>query len=279
MPAETEISSVADQEVFIEQVQVVMADVTSMTTEELKLDMAVFDPAQPQLRSKLLKRLGFPETATIEKYTEGDHGSFNDGVWLLSDTNSHGLVLKLVPHQRARPSRATDSEKYVNLQRQRPNIVTENSLSFPLKIFQLKGPSGTKPKDLLVMREAPGFQITHHLYYKFHGGSSSALLDIFKELGIFMCTMHRVYKGMQHGDCQPSNVFYDETTGYFTLIDVADFGFGPYMADGGEDDVEHFIVGLKSLSEWYGENLIADCERQFRTGYMEEKQRCGYKRN
>merc|ERR1712072_1131156 len=98
-----------------------------------------------------------------------------------------------------------------------------------------------------------------------------ALLKIFKAFGGHMSTIHRVYRGMQHGDCQPSNVFYDELTGIFTLIDVADFGYGPYMAVGGENDVEHFVDGLKSLTQWYGEELIADCEREFRAGYEEKR--------
>jgi len=59
----------------------------------------------------------------------------------------------------------------------------------------------------------------------------------------------------------------------FTLIDMADFGYGPYMADGGEDDVKHFIDGLSQLSTFYGEDVIAHCEKFFRQGYDTETKR------
>jgi hypothetical protein len=206
---------------------------------------------------------------------DGDQGSFNDGIWVVSDTHSQGVVLKLVPHERKHPAQPTDAERYQALQNLCPKIAMEFAFSFPVKIFHLKDACSTICKDLIVMRKAPGFQITHHLFHKFHGESIPALLNIFETFGCFMSTIHRVYRGMQHGDCQPSNVFYDERTGLFTLIDVADLGYGPYFAEGGENDVEHFIDGLKTLSQWYGEDVISECERHFRAGYSKEAERHG----
>lgn len=261
--------------VEVKTAEVAKVDLASMTmvVEELKVSTDAFDPCEPGMKLQLVERLGFSETAVVEKLG-GDQGAFNLGVWAMYHTNSLGVILKLVPHQ-ARAFRASDAEKYIKLQAQRPLIPTELSLAFPLKVLQLKGPTGTISHDLIVMRRAPGFQLTYHLCHKFHGGAVPALLDIFEEFGTFLCTIHRVYKGMQHGDCQPSNVFYDESSGFFTLIDVADMGFGPYFADGGEDDVEHFITGLKSLTQWYSETVIDDCEKQFRKGYLEEKRKNG----
>lgn len=252
-----------------EELRIAMANVTSMVTERIDLEEDVFDPSHPSLRSQLLERLGFAETAVIRKL-EGDQGAFNEGVWMMSDTNAMGVVLKLVPHQRVHPWKATDAEKYSNVQKWCPNIVKEYAFSFPLKILELQSSDGMC-KDLVVMRRAQGVQLTHHMFHKFHSGSLSTLSNIFKEFGVFLSTIHRVYKGAQHGDCQPSNIFYDESSGMFTLIDVADFGFGPYMAEGGENDVEHFVDGLKSLAQWYGDDVIADCERHLRAGYDEEK--------
>jgi hypothetical protein len=249
-----------------------MADTTWMTVEELRMDGDIFDPCRPQLRSLLLERLQVPQSSVIEALQDNP-GSFNDGVWIVVDSNSTGLVLKLVPHIRQHHARATDTEKFINLQKQCPHIVTEFSLSFPLKIFQLRGPRGNRCKDLIVMRRATGLQLTQHMYHKINGGQPPQLLQIFSELGTFLHTLHRAYQAMQHGDCQPSNVFYDELTGIFTLIDVADLGYGPYVAEGGENDVEHFIDGLKTLSRWYGEKIVADCERRFRAAYLEAKSR------
>jgi hypothetical protein len=257
--------------VVIEQ-QVALADVTTMTVEELQMDQESFDPLYPPMRSVLLDRLGLPQTMTIESLLDNP-GSFNDGVWMVFDGFTTGLVLKLVPHSRSHPSRATDAEKFINLQRRCPKLVTEFSLAFPLRIFQLKSPRGTRCKDLIVMRRAHGLQLTQHLYHKFHSDQHPQLLEIFQELGTFLAVLHRVYKGMQHGDCQPSNVFYDELSGNFTLIDVADFGYGPYVAEGGENDVEHFGDGLKTLTQWYGDNFIEDLIRNFKAAYLEEKNR------
>lgn len=252
-----------------EELCVAMSSITSMVTERIDLEGDIVDPSHPSLRPLILESLGFAETAVIKKL-EGDQGAFNEGVWMMSDTNALGVVLKLVPHQRSHPWRATDSEKYANVQKWCPNIVKEYAFSFPLKIFELRSSSGIC-KELIVMRRAQGAQLTHHLFHKFHSGSLSTLMSIFRDFGAFLSTIHRVYRGAQHGDCQPSNVFYDESSGLFTLIDVADFGFGPYMAEGGENDVEHFVDGLKTLAQWYGNDVIADCERHLRAGYDEGK--------
>jgi hypothetical protein len=253
----------------VEHTRVDSDNFRTMTVEELKMNSDVFDPSCPKLKAKLLEKLGMPETSHIEKL-EGDRGAFNEGVWMVSDANAPVVVLKLVPHQRVRRDRCTDREKYCNLQAELPSIAMESSLSFPRKIFQLKGPSGIRSEDLIVMRQAAGNQLTYHLFTKFRGGEETALLDIFKAFGGFLRKVHQVYRGMQHGDCQPSNIFYDESSRCFTMIDVADLGFGPYLAEGGEDDVEHFVERLKTLAQWYGENLLADCEMAFRAGYLEE---------
>lgn len=248
-----------------------MSSTTVLGIEDFRMDRDDFDLERAQLRANLLGKLGLLESVSIEKLDEGNSGAFNDGIWIISDGTSPGLVLKLVPHFRLRATRKTDTEKYVDLQRMCPNIVTELSLAFPLRIFHLSGPGGFRNKDLIVMRQAAGLQLTQHLYHKFHAGQVAELLNIFKEFGKFMRTIHRVYrvggKSMQHGDCQPSNVFYDEPSGLFTLVDVADFGFGPYLAQGGEDDIEHFIEGLDRLKQWYGQALTDGCAQEFRRGY------------
>lgn len=252
-----------------EPINVAMHEATVMTVEELKTTSSVFDPCQPQQRLQLLRKLGLSESAVIEKL-EDNCGSFNDGIWSVSETNALGYVLKLVPAQRAHLHRTTDTEKYLKVQSQCPNIVSELSMSFPLKIFQLKGPSGATVSDLIVMRKAPGQQLTFQMVCAIkHGGSVPAMLDVMGKFGRFLKKIHRDYKGMQHGDCQASNIFYDEDSGQFTLIDVADFGYDPKMAQGGDNDVECFIAGLRTLSRWYGQSIIEDCLQRFQAGYNE----------
>lgn len=244
-------------------------EVTRMTMSELPMQTDVFDPSCPILKAHLLQYLGMSRSATIESLQDNS-GAFNDGVWVVADVENTGLVLKLVPHKRSPATRKTDAEKYMELSARLPGLATDPSLSFPIQIFMLRGPSGVK-KDLIVMRKAAGLQITQHLYHKFHGGQTDELQTIFKDFGIFLRGVHKTYafngKSMQHGDCQPSNVFYDESSERFTMIDIADFGYGPYIAEGGENDVEHFIAGVRTLRQWYGAAMLESCLREFRKGY------------
>jgi|Transcript_766 tRNA A-37 threonylcarbamoyl transferase component Bud32 len=246
--------------------EIYMVDATKMTTEDFQLDQSEFDPSRPQLKARLLEKLGL-ESAVVEKLIPENAGGFNDGIWIVSNARTVGLVLKLVPRRRQHDDRKTDAEKYHELQGRCPNILAEFSLTFPVKILRLKEPSGAYDKDLIVMRKAMGMQMTQHLFEKFHAGREAELPSIFQEFGRFMKTIHLGYKGMQHGDCQPSNVFYDEVSRCFTLVDVADFGFGPFMAQGGENDVAHFVDGLRTLTQWYGQSLIENCAKHFQMGY------------
>jgi hypothetical protein len=241
---------------------------TAMTIEVFALDQIDFDPSRPQLKAKLLENLGL-ENAVFDKLDSDSSGCFNDGIWTVSDAITTGLVLKLVPHHLS--GRKADREKYKELQQRCPKIMKEFSLTFPLKILQLQEPSGAINKDLIVMRKAMGMQITQHLFIKFQSGRDAELPIIFQEFGKFIKAVHLTYRvnnvSMQHGDCQPSNVFYDEFSRVFTLVDVADFGFGPYLAEGGEDDVQNFVDGLNTLTPWYGKSLIDTCAKHFRMGY------------
>jgi hypothetical protein len=243
------------------------ADANSMTIEEFSLDQSDFDPSRAQLKAKLLKRLGL-ENAVFDKLDSDNSGCFNDGIWVVSDATTTGLVLKLVPHK---GKGKTDREKYKDLQRLCPNILTDFSLTFPVKILQLKEPSGAINKDLIVMRKAVGMQITQYMWNHFNRGRAAELLCMFHNFGKFLKAIHSTYRdvnrSMQHGNCHPSDVFYDEVSRVFTLVDVADFGFGPHVVGGGEDDVQLFLDSLHTLTPWYGESLIEDFAVFFRTGY------------
>jgi endonuclease YncB( thermonuclease family) len=249
--------------------EIPMAEVRTMTIEELSLDQSDFDPNRAQLKAKLLKELGLT-CADIDKVEAANAGSFNDGLWTVSDPTTTGFVLKLVPHSRGEGGK-TDREKYLELQRRCPHIVAEFSLTFPVKILKLREPSGAINQDLIVMRQALGMQLTHYMWNKVNIGQSSDLPSIFHDFGKFIKSVHMNYRAknrsMQHGDCQPSNVFYDDVSRLFTLVDVADFGFGPFLAKGGEYDVLHFVDGLYLLTPWFGKALIEDCALFFRMGY------------
>jgi hypothetical protein len=245
-----------------------MADATTMTVEEFSLDQSDFDPSRPQLKTKLLEKLGL-ENAVLDKLDSDNSGCFNDGIWIVSDATTTGLVLKLVPHHHS--GREADREKYKGLQKMCPKILTEFSLTFPIKILQLKEPSGAINKDLIVMRKAVGMQITHYMWNHFNCGRAAELLCLFHSFGKFLKAIHSTYRdssrSMQHGNCHPSNVFYNDVSRLFTLVDVADFGFGPDLVEGGEDDVQFFLDSLHTLTPQFGKPLIEDCAVFFRTGY------------
>merc|ERR1719253_1236864 len=152
-------------------------------------------------------------------------GGFNNGVWNLTHDGTLGVVLKLVDGTRRHAAVPTDTEKFLKLFKMAPHIVREFSIAFPVKIYSLRGPAGSLNQDLIIMRRASGLQLTQLLYLKFHSNEFDDLNRVFREFGEYMFTIHRIYQGMQHGDCQPSNVFYDSINGFFTLIDVADMGW------------------------------------------------------
>ena len=63
---------------------------------------------------------------------------------------------------------------------------------------------------------------------------------------------------MRHGDCHPSNVFYDEGAQLFTMADVADIDTNPYATD--DDDVTYFVKALMTLTDYYGSELLTNCK-------------------
>jgi len=233
--------------------------------EDLQMNADRFDPTCPQMSVHLLSMLGIQGISTIER-EQHNCGGINHGVWNLSGNNTaRRLTMKLVDSHRRHPTLPTDAEKFVKLASVCPQIVRDPSLAFPIKIFMLRRPRGGRGQDLIVMPQAAGNQLTVVITHKWHNKEQIELLRIFKRFGKFLHAFHRDYKGMQHGDCQPSNVFYDASTGNFTLIDIAGMGHGQ-----GETDVAQFTQGLKMMTQWYGRQFMAQAEKHFRAGYYED---------
>jgi hypothetical protein len=254
--------------------EIPFADARLLSIENFSLDQSDFNPSRAQLKAKLSKKLRL-ENAVFDKLDSDNSGCFNDDIWVVSDATTTGLVLKLVPHNGAEK---TDREKYLDLQRMCPDILTDFSLTFPIKILQLKEPSGAINKDLIVMRKAVGIQLTQYMWNNFNCGQGAELLCVFHNFGKFLKAIHSTYRdvnrSMQHGNCHPSNVFYDEVSRVFTLVDVVDFGFGSDSVEEGEDDVQLFLELLQSLTPWYGKSLIEDCAVFFRSGYCSGRDAC-----
>lgn len=231
---------------------VAMATVTHMTVEEMWIDTDEFDMSCEDLRLQLLTKLGFRHDGSIEPFRDAS-GAGKDDVWHLSTHGSPGLVLKLVE--------ASRTQNFVRIQEKCPDIVKELAFAFPVKILKLRGPCGSPLKDLVVMRRAQGESLAQIINAKCQRQETTVLFQMLTDFGTFLRTVHKVYNGMQHGKCRPSNVFYEETSRSFTFVDVEDFGIGTH-------DVEHFVGALRILVGQYGVAIASNAEEHFRTAWI-----------
>lgn len=192
-------------------------------------------------------------------------GSCNAGMWILRDA-SQCYVLKLV---RSNPAfvgtaQSTESEKFAKLCREFPGIVKDHSLSFPCKLFHCLAQGGAKTHDLVVMRQVTGVRASEFIMQKLHTKQVQDLMRVLEQFGAFLADFHARYKGVQHGDLTPANVFFDERTNRFTLVDVADLApRNPII----QSDTERFTSSLKLLSHFYGPDLFMQGKAQFEAGY------------
>merc|ERR1719183_2156157 len=147
------------------------------------------------------------------------------------------------------PHQPSESEKFAKLCRENPGIVKDPSLSFPCKIFHCLSQNGAKTHDLVVMRQVTGVRGSEFIMQKLHGKQVQDLMRILELFGAFLADFHARYNGMQHGDLTPANVFFDQRSGRFTLVDVADLApRNPVI----QSDIDRFISGFRGLSMLFG---------------------------
>merc|ERR1712178_150946 len=96
------------------------------------------------------------------------------------------------------------------------------------------------------------------------GQETAALMQIMEKVGTCLAEFHQKHNNSQHGDFQPSNIFYDETDGSIAFIDLV--GIGPEGACL-DNDVEHFLQSLNLISRAYGPKFLEDAQTHFRSGY------------
>jgi len=227
-----------------------------------------FDPAACRCKLQLAGKLGVSQNARVEPLTVHS-GGMNSGMWTLCDS-SQALMLKLVSSQRHHPMIPTETESFLKLATEYPNLVDDKDFTFPLKIFRCRGPAGHTTHDLIVMRKASGECFTDVINRKWKGRRVSELMQDFEALGSFLANIHNKH-GLQHGDCQPSNIFYDEATGHFTMIDIADLA-SRSACKVQESDVEHFCAGVRLLSRCHGDLLHSEGSLRFKAGYAKCRQ-------
>lgn len=242
-----------------------MGNTGSFGVEDLQYGTAEFDPTALRCKLQLAAKLGLNQTARIDPLKGPGAGGLNQGMWTLCD-GSLAMVLKLVRSQRHHPSLPTETENFLKLARDYPSLVHDRDLSFPMKIFRCRGPTGNNSHDLIVMNKAPGECFTNIINMKWQCRRVAELMDNFEAVGRFLANIHNKY-GLQHTDFQPSNVFFDEATGQFTMIDIGDLTPREARFGNNESDVEHFCAGVRILARFHGDQLQSEGVRRFKAGY------------
>jgi len=224
---------------------------------ELQIGSEGFDPNRPLLKSQITSKLGVAGGSVIAAL-HGRQGALNEGVWMLQDPCSGAeLIMKLVKDERR------EVDRYLRLAKSHPSVVNDSSLSFPLLVFRCLGAGCGRAYDLLVMRRASGQRLDHLISAKVSNGHTADLSKILANVGASLAELHKRYGNSQHGDCQPSNVFYDDTTSRVTFIDVSDLGLSSL-----ESDTEHFTEALRLLSRHYGQQFFTASLHDFEAGYF-----------
>jgi len=231
---------------------------------ELQIGLARPDIGKQPLRSRVLATLGLPPSAQLERL-KGSQGGKNEGVWRVR-SGSTEFILKLVPsvHPLDGPGAVMPCEvdKLLKLGRNRQELVKDADVAFPLKILRLSV-NHRVMHELIVMRYKPGQRLAEVIASKWPN-QAPLLMGILREFGIFLARFHSRYGGLQHNDCQQSNVLYDEKTGDFTLLDISDMGPRSALT---ELDTDRFVGGLKLLSNYYGQHFFVEAKRSFEDGY------------
>jgi len=235
-----------------------------LETGELQIGSGSFNPTHPPLLAQLLSKLGLGSQSTIEEM-QGFRGGLNEGVWFISDpkgSSKEEFVLKLVRCHRIDHNILTEAENFLKIYREHPAVVKDPILAFPFRIFSCVGPSSMKLFDLIIMRKVRGDRLAEVIARKWYGCQVPQLLRIMEKLGVCLAEFHGRYGNSQHGDFQPSNIFYDEGHDELTLIDVGGMGVPTT-----ENDIEHFSKSIKLLAETYGSRLAGEGLKHFEQGY------------
>jgi hypothetical protein len=238
----------------------------SLEVEDLDMQSQPLNPQNPAVLTQLVSKLGLGSRTTVAEM-QGFSGGLNEGVWFMTDpdqpsSGSGDLVLKLVRCHRVASSVPTEAENFIRLAKEHPRIVDDPHLAFPCMIFSCML-SGQKKNDLIVMRKVRGERMAELIARKWYGNQRPHLMQILERLGITLGEFHARYGiKQQHGDFQPSNVFYDEATDLISIIDNG--GIGIPTTD---TDIQHFSKSIKLLADCYGPQLGTEGLHHFERGY------------
>lgn len=220
-----------------------------------------FDMNQSSVQAQIFSILELSPDSSVQQLDQV--GGLNVGVWTVQDgacESTRRLVLKLVQADRQ------EGECFVRLAREKPALMLDPTLAFPVKIIHCLSPGAAKQYDLIVMPEVSGSNLSLIIGNMWYGQQAATLMQLIRKIGTCLAEFHQKHDNNQHGDFQPSNVFYDEADGSMTFIDLV--GIGPEGACL-DNDVEHFMQSLSLMSRAYGPTFLEDAQQHFQSGYAE----------
>eukprot|EP00392_Amoebophrya_sp_AT5.2_P007748 g7763.t1 len=240
-----------------------------------------FDPAHNRVHREAAKRwLRLPPEARIWRL-EGFQGGLNRGVYGVDvgpGTMGEGKVIKVVRAGSRHPNLLSEAENCHKQKKELPGLATDQALTFPSRIIRLVRDFVSEDEedllrrtkidrsevfDVFLMRRAPGQRLDGVLAaWWYRSSKRHRVFALLTQLGRFLRAFHLRYPGKQHGDVHPSNIFYEESSGLITLIDVGGLGQRTVTTD-----VEYFTAGLKRLEETYGSELASKGVKAFEDGY------------
>jgi hypothetical protein len=232
----------------------------TLQVEDIAVAAGFPNPTSPQLRSQVLARLGVAPDANLRKMQAC--GGQNDGVWLL-EAGGLSCVLKLVRNLNLGIELPTETEKFSKLAAACPDLLFDDALTFPMRIFRLRSHVTNPTFDLLVMPMASGERLSDIISIHWALKKRADVMDIMERAGKFLKDFHVRYNHMQHCDFQPSNLFYDEKRRKFTLVDLADLGQQALIT---EKDADRFVNGLRIMGKSLGPEFMETLSR-FKAGY------------
>eukprot|EP00397_Hematodinium_sp_SG-2012_P004769 GEMP01004783.1.p1 GENE.GEMP01004783.1~~GEMP01004783.1.p1 ORF type:complete len:786 (+),score=166.66 GEMP01004783.1:104-2461(+) len=228
---------------------------------EAEFSLENFDPRSPDVTELFQQFLDKPDTKISA--LQGFQGGLNEGVWQIANEAGNEEILKLVKSKRLGGSVPTEAENIREIASRYPGLLTDESVCFPNRIIHII--NGKLPEyDLFVMRKSSGRRLAEVISVVWRRDREE-VYDIFMRFGAFLAAFHQRYDNSQHIDVQPSNIFYDEATKRFTLIDAG--GLGMNCAN---TDVEHFNKSLSLLSNSYGKEFSDVGSVYFEKGYYGE---------
>jgi len=231
---------------------------------DLDIGQIGINPTDANVKAKLFCKMDLPSNLEVKQYV--GQGYNNDGLWTIPmSLGEPCLFLKLVAN------RLGESKKFQDLAAAFPGITSDPQVAFPSFIFRCTTCKDKQPDDLLVMQKVDGVSLhTFTLRQLRQDGRAGLhlLTSLFEQVGATLADFHARYGNKQHGDFQPANIIYNETTGKITFIDLGNMG-NPKSPPGADvtqlKDAIRYTIALNDPS------IAQTLEQQFVNGYDRRK--------